>query len=276
MLDNLIIDPIIMNALREDLPNGDITTDNCVPRDRIVSGVFTAKTDGVVCGLCVAARVFALLDETIKFSPQVADGAVVSKGDVLAVVRGNAQAILKGERAVLNFLQHLSGIATSTAHFVAQVPRSCKIVDTRKTTPGLRVIEKYAVRIGGGHNHRFNLSDAVMIKDNHIAAAGGIMQAVIAVRAGIGHTVKIEVECATLSQIDEALAAAADIIMLDNMDCETMKQAVKTINGAAIVEASGNMDESDLSAVAAAGVDVISIGALTHSVKALDISLVIA
>ncbi len=277
MIDNLALDELIDRALAEDWGTGDITTLCTVAAGREISGRFLAKEAGVVCGLSVVERVFRKLDATVVFAPQTRDGQAVEKGTVLAHISGDARAILVGERTALNFLQRLSGVATRTAHAVAAVAGThARITDTRKTTPGLRVLEKYAVRCGGGSNHRFNLSDGVLIKDNHIAAAGGITAAVRAARAQAPHTLKIEVEVEDFAMLDEALAAGADIIMLDNMDLETMAQAVARVAGRALVEASGNMgdkDESALRAVAETGVDLISIGALTHTVKAMDISL---
>ena len=231
----------------------------------------------MLCGLELVARAFALLDASIAFKPLKRDGDAVRKGDLVATVSGNARAILTGERVGLNLLQHMSGVASQTARAVAAVAGTgAKIVDTRKTTPGLRVLDKCAVRAGGGGNHRFGLSDGVLIKDNHIVAAGGIAEAVAAARARAPHSLRVEVEVETLEQLREALAAGADIIMLDNMSVEDMREAVRIVNGRALTEASGNMgDKSDaeLRAVAETGVDLISIGALTHSVRALDISL---
>ena len=272
-MDNRILDPILLNALNEDIGSGDITTDSCVPEATTVFGRFIAKQSGIICGLSVAARVFTILDQNIILTFHKQDGDPCVIGDLIAEINGNACAILKGERTALNFLQHLSGIATMTQKFVAQVPETCKIVDTRKTTPGLRILEKYAVRMGSGHNHRFNLADGVLIKDNHIVAAGGIERAVCAARAQIPHTVKIEVETTNIYEVQQALDAQADIIMLDNMTTDEMRQAVKRINGRALTEASGNMDTKNLTEIAETGVDRISIGALTHSPPALDISL---
>lgn len=274
MIDNLTLDELIDRVLTEDWGTGDVTTLCTVAADREISGRLIAKEAGVVCGLGVVERVFHKLDATIVFAPAVHDGQAVEKGTVLARVSGNARAILVGERTALNFLQRLSGIASRTAQAVAAVAGTgAHITDTRKTTPGLRVLEKYAVRCGGGSNHRFNLSDGVLIKDNHIAAAGGITAAVRAARAHAPHTLKIEVEVEDFDMLDEALAAGADIIMLDNMDLEGMAQAVRRVAGRALVEASGNMGDKDLRAVAATGVNLISIGALTHTVRAMDISL---
>lgn len=274
MIDRFMMDKILENALREDLGTGDITTLSTVPEDKEISGRFIAKEAGIICGIGVASRVFALLDERVDTAFSVKDGERVEKGDLIGTVSGPARSILSGERVALNFLQHLSGIATCTAEFVRQVAGTgTRIADTRKTTPGLRVMEKYAVKVGGGTNHRFHLADGVMIKDNHIQAAGGIAAAVAAAKNNIPHTLKIEVEVENFSQLEEALEAGADIIMLDNMSNSDMKKAVEIVAGRAITEASGNMGEKNLREVAGTGVDIISIGALTHSVKAMDISL---
>ena len=271
------VERILKSALAEDVGSGDVTSLSTVPPGRTISGRYIAKEDGVLCGLEVVARAFALLDASIAFTALAADGDRVRKGDVIATVSGDARAILAGERVGLNLLQHMSGVATQTARAVAAVAGTgAKIVDTRKTTPGLRVLDKYAVRMGGGGNHRFNLADGVLIKDNHIVAAGGIAAAVAAARERAPHSLKIEVEVETLEQLREALEAGADIIMLDNMPTETMREAVRLVAGRALTEASGNMGDktdAELRAVAETGVDLISIGALTLSVKALDISL---
>ena len=271
------VERILKSALAEDVGSGDVTSLSTVPPGRTISGRYIAKEDGVLCGLEVVARAFALLDASIAFTALAADGDRVRKGDVIATVSGDARAILAGERVGLNLLQHMSGVATQTARAVAAVAGTgAKIVDTRKTTPGLRVLDKYAVRMGGGGNHRFNLADGVLIKDNHIVAAGGIAAAVAAARERAPHSLKIEVEVETLEQLREALEAGADIIMLDNMPTEMMREAVRLVAGRALTEASGNMGDktdAELRAVAETGVDLISIGALTHSVKALDISL---
>ena len=272
--DSIGLDRLITDALAEDIGTGDITTTCCVSADAVSKGVFIAKAEGIVCGTGVLMRLFTLLDPSVSVNILLADGARVKKGETIAGIEGPSRSILTGERTALNFLQHLSGIATRTDEIVRSIGGyHTRIVDTRKTLPGLRVLEKTAVRCGGGKNHRFNLSDGVLIKDNHIVAAGGIRQAVDAVRKYAPHTLKIEVETENLAQIDEALAAGADIIMLDNMTVPEMTMAVRHIAGRAITEASGNMGEKDLREVAATGVDYISIGALTHSVKALDISL---
>lgn len=269
-----IIESCVKAALAEDIGTGDITTLSTVDPQTRATGRYIAKQAGVVCGLDVVAAAMAAVDAEIEVRPLVNDGDKVEKGDIIAVVNGPAAGILTGERVGLNFLQHLSGIATYTAQCVAKVAGSrAHIADTRKTTPGMRALEKYAVRTGGGSNHRFNLADGVLIKDNHIAAAGGIAAAVAAARGNAPHTLKIEVEVENFEMVDQALAAGADIIMLDNMSIEQMAEAVRRIGGRALTEASGNMDSRDLAEVAKTGVDIISIGALTHSVRAMDISL---
>jgi len=268
-------EPLVRAALAEDIGPGDITTSLCVPEGARATATVMAKSAGVIAGLDVAALAFWLLDSNIEWQAQVEDGFRTGPGRTpLAVVSGNARAILTAERVALNFLQRLSGIATLTARYVALVEGTgARIVDTRKTTPGLRALEKYAVRVGGGFNHRLGLYDAVMIKDNHIQAAGGIGAAVAQARAHIPHTMKIEVETDTLAQVDEALDAGADIILLDNMDTATLRQSVAKIGGRAITEASGGLTEERVAEVASTGVDILSIGALTHSSPALDISL---
>lgn len=268
------LDSFLQFALKEDVGTGDITTLSCISQDAISKGKFIAKADGVLCGIEIAQRTFALVDPSICMQVFILDGQKVQKGDVIAEISGNAQGILTGERVALNIMQRLSGIATRTAQAVETVAGTpVKIVDTRKATPGLRVLEKYAVRMGGGHNHRFNLADGILIKDNHIKAAGGISQAISAVKARAPHTLRIEVETETLAEVEEALNAGADIIMLDNMSLDEMRQAVSYVGNRALTEASGNMGERDLKAVAETGVDIISVGALTHSVIAMDISL---
>ena len=268
------LDEFLLAALKEDIGTGDVTTMSCVPESAVSDGAFRTKEAGIICGLGVLTQVFALLDGNIRITPRVNDGDYVESGRLVADISGPSRSILTGERTALNLLQHMSGVATRTAEAVKAVSGTkAKIVDTRKTTPGLRVLDKYAVRCGGGSNHRFNLSDGVLIKDNHIVAAGGIANAIAFARSNCPLTIKIEVETETLQQVDEALAAGVDIIMLDNMSIDTMAQAVKKIGGRALAEASGNMGERDLRAVADTGIDFISIGALTHSVKALDISL---
>jgi len=274
MIDFMKVDEIIYAALDEDMPFGDITTEYTVPADRISEGRLIAKEDGVIAGLPVFVRVFELIDPDVEIELLKNDGDVVSKGELIATLKGPSRAILKGERVGLNLVQRMSGTATLTRRFADLVKDyNVKIADTRKTTPGLRYLEKYAVRVGGGSNHRFSLSDGVLIKDNHIAAAGGITAAVTSVRENIPHTVKIEVETETLDMVKEAVAVKADIIMLDNMTNEMMAEAVKYIDGRALTEASGDMTEERVVSVAETGVDIISIGKLTHSVKSLDISL---
>ncbi len=273
-MENFLIDNIIRNALNEDIGTGDITTLSTVAPEELISGDFIAKEDGVICGLDIVKRVYEILDEAIVLVCYFKDGNEVKKGDIIAKVGGNAQKILTGERVALNFLQRLSGIATASKRASESIKTTRTVIaDTRKTTPGLRVLEKYAVKAGGGSNHRYNLSDGVLIKDNHIKASGGITKAIEKARANIPHTLKIEVEVENFEQIKEALKAGADIIMLDNMSIEQMAEAVKLIDGKALTEASGNMGEKDLYEVAKTGVDIISIGALTHTVKAMDISL---
>ncbi|QNU66969.1 carboxylating nicotinate-nucleotide diphosphorylase [Ruminiclostridium herbifermentans] len=273
-LDKLYIHDTIMNALKEDMPLGDITTDNIIDEEEVSKAEFLAKQDAVIAGLDIAKYVFEILDSNIVFKALVKDGDKVKKGDIIAEVRGSTRALLKGERTALNFLQRLSAIATMTDRYVIKVQGlPVKIADTRKTTPGLRLLEKYAVSVGGGSNHRFSLSDGVLIKDNHIAAAGGIKNAVERVRESIPHTVKIEVEVESMEEVQEALDCKADIIMLDNMSTEQMTEAVRLIDKRALVEASGNMTEETIYDVALTGVDIISIGKLTHSANSIDISM---
>jgi len=273
-LDKLYIHDIVMNALKEDMPLGDITTDNIVKEGDRATAEFLAKQDAVIAGLDVAKHVFEVLDKDVEFTALIKDGDEVKKGDVFAKVSGSTSALLRAERTALNFLQRLSAIATITNRYVLKVQDiSVRITDTRKTTPGLRLLEKYAVSAGGGANHRFSLSDGVLIKDNHIAAAGGITNAVERVRERIPHTVKIEVEVESMEEVQEALNCKADIIMLDNMTNEQMAEAVNLINKRALVEASGNMTEETIYDVALTGVDIISIGKLTHSANSIDISM---
>jgi len=277
MLDNLIIDSIIKNALKEDLGWGDVTTDSTIPETAAIKGNFIAKAEGIVCGIEICKRVFEIVDGYIEFHAMMKDGQRVKKGDIIAVIGGNARSILKGERTALNFFQRMSGIATMTDKFVSQTKGfKAKLVDTRKTVPGLRILDKYSVKVGGGFNHRFNLSDMVLIKDNHIKAAGGITPAVEAAKLAVSHAVKIEVEVESIRELMEAIAAGADIVMLDNMTLDMMKEAVSIANGRVLLEASGNMalqGERNVRAVAETGVDIISVGALTNSVDSLDISL---
>ncbi len=274
MIDKDYIDNLIKEALKEDMPQGDITTDNLIDKSSMSKAKFIAKENGIIAGLGIAERVFKMVDENIEFNCLVLDGAFVNKKDIIAEISGNTAAMLKAERTALNILQHMSGIATKTNEFVEIVKDySVKIYDTRKTLPGLRNLEKYAVSVGGGTNHRFGLSDAVLIKDNHIKAAGSIMNAVEAIRNKVADTIKIEVETETIEQVKEALKAKADIIMLDNMSTEMMTEAVAIISKKALVEASGNVNTDTVLSIAKTGVDIISIGSLTHSVKAFDISM---
>lgn len=271
-----LLEQQIRTWLDEDIGFGDITTLATVPEDLEGKGILYVKQSGVIAGLEIAEKVFKILDPELHYHQKVSDGDYAEKGTVIAEVEGKVQSILTGERLALNLLQHLSGIATMTHRFVAEARKGndkVRVVDTRKTTPGLRMLEKYAVVVGGGYNHRLGLFDAVLIKDNHIKAAGGIQQAILQARAKLPHTTKIEVEVETLEQLEEALAVKPDIIMLDNMDLATMEEAVKQVNGQAIVEASGGVNLHNIAAIARTGVDIISVGSLTHSVTALDISL---
>lgn len=259
--------------LDEDLGEGDLT-EALIPKEKIGQAWITAKADGLIAGMPLAALVFQELDPGIQVTSMTEDGREVKRGDVLLQLEGPMSSLLAGERLALNLLQRLSGIATMTQQYVQEVKGlPVRIVDTRKTTPGLRGLEKYAVCMGGGHNHRFGLYDAAMIKDNHIKAAGGITQAVTKLRQGIPHTVKIEVEVESLEQVREALEVQADIIMLDNMSNRLMTEAVTLIGHSAIIEASGGVTLQTVRTIAETGVDIISIGALTHSVTALDISM---
>ncbi|HET7035056.1 MAG TPA: carboxylating nicotinate-nucleotide diphosphorylase [Thermomicrobiaceae bacterium] len=268
---------IVELALDEDIGLGDVTSQATVPRERQARGIFLAKSDGVVSGLRVAEAVFQQVDPTIDFTPSVRDGERISRGETLASVAGPARSLLAAERVALNFLQRLSGVATATARYVAAVEGTgARVIDTRKTTPGMRALEKAAVRHGGGHNHRFGLSDGILIKDNHLAAIGGpdrIAKAIAAARQNAPHTLRVEVEVTTLEELQQALAAGADIILLDNMSPQEMAEAVRRTAGRALLEASGGIRLESLRAVAETGVDLISSGALTHSSPALDISL---
>jgi nicotinate-nucleotide pyrophosphorylase (carboxylating) len=264
---------LIELALKEDVGDGDITTDNIIPAETRRKAKMVAKADGVVAGLPVAEMVFKKLDPQMLWKVFTPEGSRVKKGDVMVEFEGTYRALLTGERTALNFLQRMSGIATMSAKYADAVKDSKTVIlDTRKTLPGFRMLDKYAVKTGGASNHRIGLYDMAMIKDNHIEVAGGITKAVNAVRNNIKPGIQIEVETTTLAQVQEAIEAGADIIMLDNMDTETMKKGVELIAGRAKVEASGNMTLDRLREVAATGVDFISIGALTHSVNALDIS----
>lgn len=274
MLSNYKIDPIILRGLDEDISYIDITSDILLKEDDHSTAEMITKEAGVIAGIHIAKRVFELVDSSLQIEVLVEDGTYVEKGVVIFRVKGSSRSILKGERVALNLLQRMCGIASLSYQYSrALKDYKTRVVDTRKTTPGLRILEKYAVYLGGCHNHRFNLSDAVMIKDNHIKAVGSIKEAVSMAKAAIPHTTKVEVEVETLKQLKEALDAKADIIMLDNMDNDTMAEAVKINNEQAILEASGNITLERLKAIGEIGVDVVSVGALTHSVKAFDISM---
>ncbi len=268
------ITAFVKKALAEDIGSGDITTDSIVPEKAKAYGTIVLEEDAVIAGLEIAAEVFRQLDKNVKFTSAYKDGAKALKGKVIAEISGKARALLTGERTALNILQRLSGIATLTSSFVKEVEGlNVRIVDTRKTTPNFRIFEKYAVVMGGGHNHRFGLYDAVLIKDNHISIAGSIKKAVEIARQNIPHTMKIEVETTNLKEVKDALTAGADVIMLDNMSVPMMKKAVAMINKKAVVEASGNINLKNVRDVALTGVDIISIGALTHSYKAVQMSM---
>lgn len=271
---NLVADDIIRFALREDMNAGDLSTESVCPERREAEVQLIAKAEGVIAGLDVFERAFTLLDPRTSFDARVADGDAVEPGQLLGIVRGDARVLLSGERVALNFLQRMSGIATYTRRMAAALEGTkTRLVDTRKTTPCLRIFEKAAVEAGGGANHRYNLSQAVMLKDNHIDAAGGIAAAVAGARAHAPFVCTVEVECEDLDMVREALEAGADIIMLDNMTHEQMAEAVALIDGRAKVEASGNVDAGNIRALADLGVDFISSGALTHSAPILDLSL---
>jgi nicotinate-nucleotide pyrophosphorylase (carboxylating) len=273
-LPGFYIDDIIKTALKEDINYIDTTTDLMIPEDSKSTARFIAKAEGVLCGIDIALRVFALLDDRLQYSVFKKDGDRIKPGDLIAELQGSTRVLLKGERTALNLVQHMSGIATQTDRCVQIVKgTNASITDTRKTMPGMRALQKYAVTVGGGKNHRFNLSDGAMLKDNHIDAAGGITAAVTAIRSKLGHMVRLEVETRNLEEVQEAIDAGADIIMLDNMSNQQMNEAVELAAGRVLLEASGGITEQNLRAVAETGVDIISLGALTHSVKALDISM---
>lgn len=266
--------PLVESALREDIRSGDITTRALIPPGTRGRAQMNFRVQGTVCGLALARMSFVLLDPAAKVETSCSDGTAVDEAQTVLTVEGEAGALLTGERVALNFVQRLSGIATLTAQFVAQVKGTrAKIADTRKTTPGMRLLEKYAVRCGGGSNHRFALDDMVLIKDNHIALCGGVATAIERARNEVGHSVKIEVECDSLEQVKLAAAGGADILLLDNMGPQNLARAVELVNGRALCEASGGIDLTNVRAAALAGVDLISIGALTHGARSLDVGL---
>ncbi|HOE57790.1 MAG TPA: carboxylating nicotinate-nucleotide diphosphorylase [Bacillota bacterium] len=277
MIENIVVDGIINNALAEDLGWGDVTTDLTIPEATVMEGNFIAKEDGIICGIDICRRVFEIADKNIEFRAFMKDGQRVFKGNIIAAIRGNARSILKCERTALNFFQRMSGIATMTDKFVSLTSDlDVKVVDTRKTVPGLRVLDKYSVKVGGGFNHRFNLSDMILIKDNHIKAAGGINPAVAAARKNSSHALKIEVEVESIKELIEAIDAGADIVMLDNMTLNMMREAVSIAGGKVLLEASGNVSlegERNIRDIAETGVNIISVGSLTNSSDSLDISL---
>lgn len=273
MRNEYLIDKIITLAIEEDVEKGDVTTNSLVPESTLAVAEMTAKADGVISGIDIARMVFERFDKNIRWLPSTTEGGRVKKGDSIVRIEGSYRALLTGERTALNILQRMSGIATATSNYVKELEGSAtQLLDTRKTAPGMRILDKIAVRAGGGTNHRMGLYDLALIKDNHIKVAGGITEAVKEVRA-YAPGIKVEVEVTTLEETKEAVTAGADIIMLDNMSNEMMEAAVKLIDGRAKTEASGNMTIGRLKGVAATGVDYISVGALTHSVTALDISM---
>jgi nicotinate-nucleotide pyrophosphorylase (carboxylating) len=274
-MPHILIEPLVRMALLEDIGRaGDLTTDAIVPVGRLATTLVVARQQGIVAGLDLARLAFQLIDPAIEMRVTHDDGAAVEPGDVIATLSGPARGILTAERVALNFLCRLSGIATATASVVAAVQNyRAKIVCTRKTTPGLRAIEKYAVRVGGGSNHRFGLDDAVLIKDNHVAIAGGVAEALKRAKNSVGHLVKIELEVDTLDQLREALGQEVDAVLLDNMDPDTLREAVSMVRGRAVTEASGRITPATAPSIASTGVDLISIGWLTHSVGILDIGL---
>ena len=278
MINPIYIDNIIKTALLEDINYLDVTTDLLIDAQQENTARFLAKSDGVLCGIDAALRVFTILQEQ-GFEAKVYkhDGDVLEKGDIIAEIHGKTRTLLKGERTALNLLQHMSGVATATGQAVKAIEgTNASIADTRKTLPGLRPLQKYAVTVGGGKNHRYNLSDAAMLKDNHVDAGGGIASAVAKLRQKLGHMTKLALEVRSLDELGQALEAGVDVIMLDNMSCEEMREAVAITNGRALLEASGGITAETLRAIAETGVDIISMGALTHSVTAFDISLKIS
>jgi len=269
------IEELVARALAEDIGAGDVTTSAVVATGTQARGTMLAKTSGVLCGIDIAREAFRQVDPSVHFDARIVDGgALTGNRETITVIEGSAAGILMAERVALNFLQRLSGIATVSARYAAAVAgTNAKVVDTRKTTPGLRVLEKYAVRVGGASNHRYGLSDGILIKDNHIAAAGSVTEAVRRAKAHAHHLLKIEVEAKVLDQVREAIDAGADIVLLDNMDLATMREAVALVNGRALTEASGGVTLDTIADIAHTGVDLISVGALTHSAPSLDISL---
>jgi nicotinate-nucleotide pyrophosphorylase (carboxylating) len=274
-LNPLLIQDAVRRALDEDLGRaGDITTQATIPASSIAHTVIAARETGVIAGLPLADAAFHMIAQGIRFTPRLGDGTQVQAGDVIAEIEGSARAILSAERVALNFLGRMSGIASLTQRYVDAVSGTeARIVCTRKTTPGLRAFEKYAVRCGGGSNHRYGLDDAMLIKDNHIAVAGSVKKALQAAKAAAGHLVKIEIEVDTIAQLHEVLAEGADVVLLDNMDIKTLKQAVALVEGAMLTEASGGVTLDTVTAIAETGVDMISVGALTHSPRVLDLGL---
>jgi len=274
MIVNKEIDRIISFALKEDMPNGDITSESIIPPDSMSKAILLAKQEGILAGIEVAQRVFFKVDKSITFEKILDDGAKIKRGDRLATIVGQSISLLKGERTALNFLQRMSGIATKTNMFVSALEGTkTKVLDTRKTTPGIRILEKYSVKVGGGENHRLNLSDMVLIKDNHLQIVGSITEAIQRARKHIKKAVKIEVETTNLEEVKEAVISGADLIMLDNMVLENIKKAVAWVGDRVPLEVSGNVDLNNAHDLAEVGVDYISVGSLTHSVKALDISM---
>lgn len=272
--ENLNVDNLILLALKEDISSEDITTNSILKENILGKGSLIAKEDGILAGIEIFQRVFQLLDKNLEFKMNFKDGDKLKKGQIIGEIKGDLRIILSGERVALNYLQHMSGIATYTNDMVKLLEgTNTKLVDTRKTTPNMRIFEKYAVRIGGGYNHRYNLSDGVLIKDNHIAVAGSINKAVEMAREYVSFVKKIEVEVENLKMVEEAIEAKADIIMLDNMDELTMKKAIKIIDGRAKTECSGNITKKNILKISKCGVDFVSSGAITHSASILDISL---
>lgn len=268
------IDRIIRTALAEDIGWGDITTRACILPGSQSRAELVAKEDFILAGIDVASQVFAAVDGAVSFEKLREDGRTIKRGEVFAWIKGASASLLQGERVSLNLLQRMSGIATLTGLFVEAVDGTgARIVDTRKTTPGLRYLEKYAVRAGGGQNHRYALCDGILIKENHIHAAGGVTAAIQRAKVAAPHTIKVEVETTTIAEVEEALAAAADIILLDNMSLDELREAVKLVDGRALTEASGGVNLKSVRAIAETGVDLISVGALTHSFRAVDISM---